>query len=161
LFTVPPGGTAHWTFEGGTNYLDEEGDVAINIGYGTCSAGYGPGGVILEPINRNGTSVFNRKGGSTIPVKFTVCDAFGMPISDRAVVFGASGGSIVLVSAVRGTVVLTPNEAVFAEIPDSAFRWAGDKWIFNMATSNLAGGTTYTFQINLRVGNIQFTVGVK
>ena len=30
-FTDAPGGTAHWTFTGGTNYLDESGDVAIAI----------------------------------------------------------------------------------------------------------------------------------
>jgi hypothetical protein len=30
-FTNVPGGTAHWTFNGGTNYNDDEGDVAINI----------------------------------------------------------------------------------------------------------------------------------
>jgi hypothetical protein len=47
------------------------------------------------------------------------------------------------------------------EIPDAYFRWSGDKWIFNMATSNLQAGTTYTFQINLVLGNIKFRVGVK
>ena len=35
----------------------------LTIGYGTCSAGYGPGGVILQPINSDGTSVYPRKGG--------------------------------------------------------------------------------------------------
>jgi len=30
-FTNVPGGTAHWTFTGGTNYEDESGDVAIDI----------------------------------------------------------------------------------------------------------------------------------
>jgi len=30
-FTNVPGGTAHWTFTGGTNYIDESGDVAIDI----------------------------------------------------------------------------------------------------------------------------------
>jgi hypothetical protein len=30
-FTNVPGGTAHWTFSGGTNYNDAEGDVAIDI----------------------------------------------------------------------------------------------------------------------------------
>jgi hypothetical protein len=30
-FTNAPGGTAHWVFTGGTNYLDESGDVAIHI----------------------------------------------------------------------------------------------------------------------------------
>jgi hypothetical protein len=30
-FTNVPGGTAHWSFTGGTNYLDEEGDISIVI----------------------------------------------------------------------------------------------------------------------------------
>ena len=30
-FTNVPGGTAHWTFSGGTNYNDQSGDVAITI----------------------------------------------------------------------------------------------------------------------------------
>src|SRR6185503_1596822 len=30
-FTDVPGGTAHWTFGGGTNYNDQEGDAAIVI----------------------------------------------------------------------------------------------------------------------------------
>ena len=62
---------------GSTNYLTATGTAAIQIGYGTCSAAVGSGGVILQPINSDGTSVYNRKGGSTIPVKFRVCDAAG------------------------------------------------------------------------------------
>ena len=65
-----------------------------------------------------------------------------------------------MLSAVRGTVDAA-NESPDANIPDVAFRWSGDQWIFNMATSNLAVGTTYTFRINLAYGNVQFTVGVK
>ena len=38
--------------------------------------------MILQPINSDGTSVYNRKGGSTIPVKFRVCDAAGRPIAN-------------------------------------------------------------------------------
>jgi hypothetical protein len=38
-FTNVPGGTAHWTFTGGTNYNDQSGDVAIviNKAYALCS----------------------------------------------------------------------------------------------------------------------------
>ena len=132
----------------------------LTIGYGTCAAGYGPGGVILQPINSDGTSVYNRKGGSTIPVKFTVCDAAGTPIANPAAVFAGTGGTLTMLSAVRGTVDVV-NEPSVSEIPDAAFRWAGDKWIFNMATTNLQAGTIYTFRINLSLGTITFRVGVK
>jgi hypothetical protein len=149
-----------WSFTGSGNYNNTTGTIADSIGYAACSASIGPGGVILAPINSDGSSVFNRKGGSTIPVKFRVCDAAGNPISNAAAVFGQSTGSITLLTAVRGTVTVV-NEATVAEIPDVAFRWSGDQWIFNMATSNLDAGATYTFRINLAVGGIQFKVGVK
>ena len=129
----------------------------LTIGYGTCT-GPNPGGVIMQPINADGSSVFKR--GSTVPVKFTVCDANGNPISDPMVVFGNSNGSITLLSAVRGT-VNGVNENTTNDIPDVAFRWSTDKWIFNMATSNLDTNTTYTFRINLKYGTILFTFGTK
>ncbi len=153
--------TDPWTFTGGTNYNNANGTVHDIIGYGVCSAGYGPGGTILPPIKSDGSSVYNRKGGSTIPVKFTVCDASGNPISNPAAVFGTSAGSITLLGAVRGTVD-NPNDSATNDIPDVAFRYSGGQWIFNMATSNLAAGTaTYEFRINLAYGNITFIVGVK
>jgi len=149
------------SYDESANYLGSTDTKTFTIGYGVCSAGYGPGGVILQPINSDGTSVYPRKGGSVIPVKFAVCDAAGMPVSNAAAVFaGGSGGALTMLSAVRGIVDVI-NEPGISEIPDGAFRWAGDKWIFNMATSNLAAGTTYTFRINLAVGSIQFRVGVK
>ncbi|MFN2615265.1 MAG: beta strand repeat-containing protein, partial [Actinomycetota bacterium] len=36
-FTDYPGGTAHWTFSGGTNYNDQSGDVAIAINKATAT----------------------------------------------------------------------------------------------------------------------------
>ncbi|MFI5380620.1 MAG: beta strand repeat-containing protein, partial [Tepidisphaerales bacterium] len=36
-FTNTPGGTAHWTFTGGTNYTDQSGDVAITISKATAN----------------------------------------------------------------------------------------------------------------------------
>jgi len=46
-------------------------------------------------------------------------------------------------------------------IPDVAFRYTGSQWIFNMATTNLNQGSTYTFRINLAYQSIIFKVGVK
>ena len=139
--------------------------VAINVGYGMCSASVGAGGIILPPINSDGTSVYNRKGGSTIPVKFRVCNASGASISNPAVVFSSSaGGSITMLSAVRGT-INDVNEDATTNVPDVAFRWdaSGQQWIFNMATSNLTAGSTDAFKINLAYApaSITFVVGVK
>ena len=106
--------------------------------------------------------MYQRKGGSTIPVKFRVCNASGASISNPAVVFAPVGGSLTMLSAVRGTID-SVNENAGTDVPDVAFRWdaSGQQWIFNMATSNLISGDTYTFRINLTNGSIVFGVGVK
>ena len=81
-FTDAPGGTAHWTFEGGTNYEDESGDVQIVInkadatvvvnGYsgtydgnphGASGTAKGVGGVDLPGLNL-GASFTNVPGGT-------------------------------------------------------------------------------------------------
>jgi hypothetical protein len=139
-----------------TNYNPATKTVQINVTFGTC-----PGsGVILQPINADGSSVF--KQGNTVPVKFTVCDANGNPISDPNVVFGNTAGSITLLSAVRGT-VNNINDTGTNDIPDVAFRYSNGIWIFNMATSNLTKNNTYMFRINLKYvpASITFTIGTK
>ncbi len=97
------------TYSGSANYAATTTTAEIQIGYGTCSAAVGSGKVILQPINSDGTSVYNRKGGSTIPVKFRVCDAAGRPISNAAAVFAGTGGALTMLSSVRGTVTDAPK----------------------------------------------------
>jgi hypothetical protein len=65
-----------------------------------------------------------------------------------------------MLSAVRGTVT-NALEDVVNDVPDVAFRWTGQEWIFNMATSNLTSGTTYDFRIVLTSGSIPFRIGIK
>ena len=148
----------------GTNYTLTYVHAYLTIGYGTCT-GPNPSGVIQQPINTDGSSVF--KKGSTVPVKFTVCGANGQPIGpDPSAVFATGYGSVSMVTYSRGTVGGV-NETIVNDIPDSAFRWSTDKWIFNMMTSNLNAPATYTFRINLKGplanGNsyIEFTIGTK
>ncbi|PYJ05480.1 MAG: hypothetical protein DME95_03925, partial [Verrucomicrobia bacterium] len=130
----------------------------LTIGYGTCT-GPTPGGVILPPINQDGSSVW--KVGSTVPVKFTVCGADGQPIADPNAVFASGYGSITLINTVRGT-VNNVNETTYNDIPDSAFRWSGGQWIFNMATGNLQKNNTYQYRIALKNGDfVYFTAGTK
>ena len=132
----------------------------LTIGYGTCTGGT-PGGVILPPINSDGSSVYKRKGGNTIPVKFTVCDANGNPISNSAAVFAGTGGQLTMLSRLRGTLDEV-NEATINDIPDAAFTYTGGQWHFNMATMNLDAGYTYTFRINLANGQgITFLIALK
>jgi hypothetical protein len=90
-----------------------------------------------------------------------VCDANGNPISDPNAVFSnGCCGSITTLTRMRGTVD-DVNTMATTDIPDVAFHYVGNHWQFNLVTTNLDAGYTYTFQINLKYGNIQFTVAVK
>jgi hypothetical protein len=153
-----------WTFTDATgNYNPATGTVHDSIKFNTvCVAGLGD--AILPPINNDGSSVYKRQGGSTIPVKFRVCDALGNAISNAPLVFASGTGSITMLNSARGTVD-NVNETTLNDIADVAFRWdsSGQQWLFNMATTNLASGNTYQFRINLLNSSqsITFGVGVK
>jgi len=152
-----------WTFTGAANYNNQNGTVHDIIHYGTTCTGSDPGGVILPPINSDGSSVYKRKGGSTIPVKFKVCDANGNSISNPYAVFlnYPQGGQLTMTGQIRGTID-NVNETGDTVVPDVAFTFTGGQWHFNMDTGNLTAGQTYTFRINLAFGpGITFTVGVK
>jgi len=148
------------SFAGDSSYAPSSGTASLRVTYGTCT-GQDPGGVILPPIKADGTSVFQH--GSTVPVKFKVCDANGNSISDPNAVFASGSGSVTMITNLRGTVD-NINEATYNDIPDSAFHFGSGSgvWIFNLVTSNLSRGSTYYFQINLRDGSaIQFQFGAK
>ncbi len=122
---------------------------------GMCLAG--PGHQILQPIELTGVSVFVRKQGSTVPTKFRVCDANGVSIGPSPVV-----SSFVLLGVLNGTVIDPTPEDIVATNSDTAFRWDGEKWIFNLSTKNLPAGKTYVYRINLIDGTyIQFQFGLK
>ncbi len=82
-FTNAPGGTANWTFSGGTNYADESGSVAINIGkadatvsvsgytgtydgaaHGATGSATGVGGTDLSAQLNLGSSFTDAPGGT-------------------------------------------------------------------------------------------------
>ena len=148
------------SFAGDSSYSPSSGTASLTVTYGIC-VGPDQGGVILPPINSDGSSVYKAQGGRTIPVKFTVCDANGNFISDANAVFlNGCCGSITTVTRMRGTVD-DVNSMPTTDIPDVAFHQVGNHWQFNLVTTNLDAGYTYTFQINLRYGAIQFTVAVK
>jgi hypothetical protein len=115
------------------------------------------GHLVLQPINSGGTSTF--KQGSTVPIKFRVCDFNGSSIGNKGAVSGFNISKIV-----SGTVTNEVNEAVLSTNSDSSFRWdpTSQQWIFNLSTKNLSSGKTYFYKINLNDGStIEFSFGLK
>ena len=116
-----------------------------------------PGHAILQPINADGTSVFQQK--STVPAKFRVCDALGNSIGTPGVV-----SSFRLVQKLNGLIADPVDEIVDSTTPDTAFRWdpTARQWIFNINTKGQQAGSTYVYRIDLNDGtSILFQFGLK
>ena len=161
LGTVLPLGTQKLkvTAAATDDYDSATAEVSVTVQYaGAGSACLGEAGhQIRPPINADGTSVF--KARSTVPAKFRVCDANGISIGTAGVVSGFR-----LVQIISGTTVGSANEEVTATTPDASFRWdsAGQQWVFNISTKNLATSKTYVYEITLNDGTtIPFTYGLK
>ncbi len=126
---------------------------------GTCDGAAGH--AILQPINialsATDTSMSVFKGGSTVPLKFRVCDANGNSIGTPGVVTSFTmSGTYGVVSGV--------NETIVSTTPDTAFRWdsTGQQWIFNVNTKNLQTPSTQQGVIALNDGTtITFYFGLK
>jgi hypothetical protein len=148
-------------YGGDGNFVGNNGSVAQLVQYapaGLCAAG--PGHQILQPINSDGTSIYPRKQGSTIPVKFRVCDTYGNSIGPTSVMLNNMG--LVMTAVWSGTTPVGTLEDILSTTPDPAFRWDGQQWIFNMSTKDLGSGYTYDYQINLLDGtSIPFRIGLK
>jgi hypothetical protein len=131
--------------------------VTYTVGYAAAGICDGDAGhQILQPINADGTSVWNQ--GRTVPVKFRVCNASGASVGTAGVV-----SNFTLVQITKGTVT-NVDETVTSTSADNAFRWdaSGQQWIFNVSTANMPGGQTYTFLIQLNDGSkIYFSFGLK
>jgi hypothetical protein len=148
-----------YNYGGDANFLNAPAAIS------TLTVKYAGGGIcdgdlghqILQPINANGTSVFNSK--STSPAKFRVCDANGVSVGTPGVV-----KSFVLYQIVSGTTT-TINETVDSTTPDSTFRWdpTAQQWIYNISNKNLGpANQTYYFLITLNDGTIiPFSYGLK
>jgi hypothetical protein len=119
-----------------------------------------PGHQVLQPVNANylvDLSVF--KQGSTVPIKFRVCDANGVSIGTPGVVT-----SFVLTSHTTLPPGAVIDEAVISTTPDTAFRWSSSdqQWIFNLSTKSLVKNVTYFYTITLNDGStIEVHFGLK
>ncbi len=133
------------------------GTLSIQYAPASTSCLGAPGRTVLQPINADGTSTF--KLGSTVPVKFRVCDVNGNSI-------GGTGMKVVTSFTILSKVSKTAsvNEEVLSTTPDTEFRWdaTNQQWIFNLSTKNLSASTKYTYRIALNDGtNIDFSFATR
>jgi hypothetical protein len=121
----------------------------LTVAYATGNCAGSAGRTVLQPVNADGGSVF--KKGSTVPVKFRVCDANGTSIGTPGVVTGTPAAPVLLSKSTGASGI---DESVYSTTPDTSFRWdpSGAQWIYNQATSNLTSGVTYTYRIPLNDG---------
>ncbi|MFI5380423.1 MAG: beta strand repeat-containing protein, partial [Tepidisphaerales bacterium] len=149
-FTNTPGGTAHWTFTGGTNYTDQSGDVAINISKATANVtvnGYtgvydaaahgatgsatGVGGVVLSGLDLGST--FTNTPGGTAHWTFTG----GTNYTDQ------SGDVAINISKANAAIVVTPYNVTYDGAGHTATGTA--KGVLGESLSGLVlTGTTHT-----------------
>jgi hypothetical protein len=116
-----------------------------------------PGHQVLPPLAADGSSVVREN--ATVAVKFRVCDANGVSMGTPGVVT-----SFTLIRHIQGTVTTEVNVEPTSTTPDTAFRWdaAGQQWIFNLGTKDLAADATYTYRIRLDDGSsIEFSFGLR
>jgi hypothetical protein len=113
----------------------------------------------LQPVNTDGSSVF--KQGSTVPLKFRVCDASGHSVGPTS-----SAPSVVSTFGLTKTMTGSGsvNESTVSTTADTAFRWdsTAQQWIYNLSTKSLTAGNTYTYTITLNDGSaITVTFGLR
>ena len=165
--TVANGANIDTASVGGKNFTVSAGDVAGNpamksvtysvqyLSTGTCLGE--PTHQVLQPINADGSRVF--KAGSTVPVKFRVCDALGTSIGTAGVV-----ATVKLIQTTNGTAVNDVDELPVSTSADTQFRWdpTAQQWVFNLSTKGLATNLTYSYQILLNDQTaINFRFGLK
>ena len=120
---------------------------------GACVKDKEPSHQILQPINADGSSVFN--GNGPIDVKFRVCDANGVSQGT-----GVSA-SIRLTNVIQGTLNNSVDLPVDPKPGTNGFAFGEDQlWLFRIDSKSLANGFTYVFRIELNDGShIDFQFG--
>ena len=137
------------TFNSGTKNFNSLFVPIENLQYdsSTSSCGGVPSSQVLQPINNPPQDLSVFKGGSTVPVKFQVCEA-GIPVTAPSVVVLPGAPFTCSLTQLAGPA--TVDEAFFSSTPDVTFRSSGQQWIFNLSTKGLQANVRYdcTIQLN-------------
>jgi hypothetical protein len=146
---VASGAALDTTLPGAASFVVSATDNVGNAS--TASAGYTVGYAVCLQYDPSKV----RRAGSVVPIKMQVCDASGVNLTSPAIVVTATG----LVRV--GTTVTGAVEDAGNANPDSAFRLDVDKYIFNLSTQGLSGGTwalTFTVAGDPTPHSVQFQI---
>jgi hypothetical protein len=145
------------------------GNYNVTINNGTLTIQYASGGTcngdvghqVLQPINvvnanYVGMSVF--KLGSTVPVKFRVCDANGNSVGSPTPVVTS------FTVTAEASQSVSVNETTVSLAADTAFRWdaTAQQWVYNLSTKGMSTNMRYHGHIALNDGSaIDFYYGLR
>ena len=135
-FKNVPGGTAYWSFSGGTNYNDQNGNVAIVIDPWTFLGFY-------QPVDMGATVWNTVKGGSTIPFKFEVF-AGSLELTDTSVVKSFNTTQVLCSGGTEDTIELVATGGTSLR-----YDWTSGQFIYNWQTPKKPGfcyKVTFTLQ---------------
>jgi hypothetical protein len=138
---LPPGTlTISAIYAGDGSFAGSSDWLSQSIQYATGDCQGTAGRQILPPINA-GDPVSEVNAGSTVPVKFRVCDANGDTVGTPGVV-----ESVELVKRVGDE---SGEEVLHQAWTDGEFKYSNHAWKLNLETKSLDSGFTYFWSVHL------------
>ena len=157
--TNVPGGTATWSFAGGTNYNEKSGSVDIVIRKWSLKGFYQPVGETSSFVSAPGTvpavsaAVWNTiKGGQTVPLKFNIYRGDGgAPVTTVAGAFTGAGFSVYQLNCSGADV----EESVDGDLSTGAteLRWDGTQFVQNWKTPKASADACFRAVVTAKDGS--------
>jgi hypothetical protein len=151
---LPPGThTISAIYAGDGSFAGSSDWLRPSIQYGTGECQGAAGREILPPINA-GDPVSEVNAGSTVPVKFRVCDANGDAVGTPGIV-----ESLELVKRISDE---GGEQFLHQAWTDGEFKYSNHAWKLNLETKSLDSGFTYFWSVHLDDGtSIDFRFHLK
>jgi hypothetical protein len=152
---APPAGThtISAAYSGDGSFAGSSDTLSQSVQYVTGDCQGAPGRQILPPLNDE-DPVSDVNAGSTVPLKFRVCDANGDAVGTPGIV-----ESLELVKRVSDE---GGEEVLHQAWTDGEFKYSNHAWKLNLETKSLDAGFTYFWSVHLDDGtSIDFRFHLK
>lgn len=151
-FTNAPGGTAHWTFTGGTNYDDAAGDVAIVINKATALVTVNGYSGVYDGVAHGATGSASGVGGMDLSASLSLGSTFTNAPGGTAnwtftggTNYNPDSGSVaIVINKADATIVVTPYNVTFDAVSHSATGTATGVAGVDLSSGLTLSGTTHT-----------------